>query len=75
MGIYVGFKSPSILKHLSSLTGDLFTVWFADCIFNGDHFLALDGDNKFIDDGQKIIWDDKIIMSSDPRIKETDLQV
>jgi hypothetical protein len=26
MGICVGFKSPSILKHPSSITGDLFTV-------------------------------------------------
>jgi hypothetical protein len=27
---------------------------FADCIFNGNHFLALGRDNKFIDDGQEI---------------------
>jgi hypothetical protein len=38
---------------------DLFTDWFADCIFNEDHFLALGGDNKFINDGREIDWDDK----------------
>jgi hypothetical protein len=30
---------------------DLFTARFAECIFNEDHFLALGGDNKFINDG------------------------
>jgi hypothetical protein len=55
--------------------GDLFTAWFADCIFNDDHFLALGGDNKFITDDWKIIWDDKSILSSDPCTKETKLQV
>jgi hypothetical protein len=52
--------------------GDYFMTRFADCIFNEDHFLA-GGDNKFIDDGREIIWDDKIILSSHPRTKEIDL--
>jgi hypothetical protein len=51
MGVYVGFQSPSIQKYLEPLTGDLFTAWFADCIFNDNHFLALRGDNKFINNG------------------------
>jgi hypothetical protein len=51
MGIYVGYQSPSILKYLEPLMGDLFTYRFADCIFNEDHFPALEGDNKFITDG------------------------
>jgi hypothetical protein len=75
MGIYMGFQSPSILKYMEPLTGDLFTVRFADGIFNEDHFLALGGDNKFIIDGQKIDWGDKSILSSDPHTKETELQV
>jgi hypothetical protein len=37
--------------------------------------LSLGGDNKFINDGQEIIWDDKTILSSDPRTKETDLHI
>jgi hypothetical protein len=57
------------------LTGDLFTTRFADCIFNENHFSALGGDNKFITDVWEINWDDKSILSSDPRIKETELQV
>jgi hypothetical protein len=75
MGIYVGFQSPSILKYLEPLTGDLFTIRFVDCIFNRDYFTALGRDNKFINDGQEINWDDKSILSFDPHTKETELQV
>jgi hypothetical protein len=48
---------------------------FVDCIFNEDQFLSLVRDNKFITDGQKINWDDTCIISSEPRTKETELQV
>jgi hypothetical protein len=30
-------------------------AWFADCIFNEDHFSALGEDNKFIHDGQETV--------------------
>jgi hypothetical protein len=75
MWFYVRFQSPSILKYLEPLLGDLFTAHFVDCIFNEDHFLTLGGDNKFINDGREIDWDNKSILSSDPRTKETKLQV
>jgi hypothetical protein len=39
--MYVGYKSPSIIKYLEPLTGDLFTVWYVDCIFDEDNFPAL----------------------------------
>jgi hypothetical protein len=61
--------------HLEPLMGNLFTARFAYCIFNEDHFSALVGGNKFIDDGRQIDWDDKSIISYDPRTKETRLQV
>jgi hypothetical protein len=44
LGIYVGYQSPSIIKYLEPLTGDLFTARYADCIFNEDHFPALGGE-------------------------------
>jgi hypothetical protein len=75
MEIYVGFQSPSILKYMEPLTGDLFTTRFADCIFNEDYFLAFGRDNKFIDDGWEIVWDDKTILSFDPHTKEIEFQV
>jgi hypothetical protein len=46
---------------------------FTDYIFNKDHFLALGGDNKFINDGRKIDWDDKSILSYNSHAKETEL--
>jgi hypothetical protein len=69
----VGYHSLSIIKYLKSLTGDLFTVWYTDCIFNEDHFLTLGGDYKYHSECQKINWDDKSIISSDPLTKETEL--
>jgi hypothetical protein len=43
MGISVEYHSPSIIKYLKPLTGDLFTAQYVDCIFNEDHFLTLWG--------------------------------
>jgi hypothetical protein len=37
--------------------------------------LVLGGDYKYHSECQEINWDDKFILSSDPRIKETKLQV
>jgi hypothetical protein len=71
----VEFQSLPILKYLEPLIGDFFMTRFADCIFNEDHFSALGGDNKFIDDAQEIVWDNKSILSSDPRTNDIDLQV
>ena len=75
LGIYVGYQSLSIIKYLQPLNGDLFTARFADCIFNEDHFPALGGDIKYHNESQEINWDDKTILSSDPRTRETELQV
>jgi hypothetical protein len=47
MGIYVGYQSPSIIKYLKPLTGDLFMTRYADCNFDEDHFLALQGETKY----------------------------
>jgi hypothetical protein len=45
--IYMGYHSPSIIKYLKSLTGDLFTTRYTDCIFNENHFSALGGDYMY----------------------------
>jgi hypothetical protein len=47
LGIYMVCHSLSIIKYLEPLTGDLFTAWYDDCIFNEDHFPALGGDYKY----------------------------
>jgi hypothetical protein len=75
MGIYVGYHSPSIIKYLEHMTGDLFTAQYADCIFNEDHFPVLGEEFQNNSEYQKINWDDKSIISSDPHTQETKLQV
>jgi hypothetical protein len=43
--IYIGFHSPSIIKYLELLTGDVFTARFADCQFDETIFPIL-GEKK-----------------------------
>jgi hypothetical protein len=71
----VGYHSPSIIKYLEPLIGDLLTTWYADCIFNKDHLSTLGGEYKYHSEFQEINWDEKSTLSSDPRITETELQV
>ena len=46
LGIYVGFESPSIIRYLEPLTGDMFTARFADCRFD---------ETVFQDYGERIV--------------------
>src|SRR3954468_5594988 len=75
LGIYVGYKSPSIIKYLEPLTWDLFTARHAYCIFNEDHFPALGGDIKYQKECPEIDWNGQTISHSNPRTHETELQV
>jgi hypothetical protein len=75
MGIYVGYLSPSIIKYLEPLTGDLLTTWYADCIFNEEHFPALGGEFKYHTECPEINWDAIDTQKEDPRTKESELQV
>jgi hypothetical protein len=71
LGIYVGYKPPSIIKYLEPLTGDLFTTRYADCIFDENNFPALGGD-KYQTECQKINWNTTGIQSYDPRTIESE---
>ena len=62
----MGFISPSIIKYLEPLTGDLLTARFADSIFNEDHFPALGREFKYHGENQKINWDARGIANEDP---------
>jgi hypothetical protein len=73
MGIYVGYHSSSIIKYMEPTIGDLFMAWYANCIFNEDHFLALGEESQNNSECQEINWDDKFVISSDPRTLETKL--
>jgi hypothetical protein len=41
--IYIGYETPSIIKYLDPMTGDLHTARYADCVFDEDHFPVLGG--------------------------------
>ncbi|XP_074377339.1 uncharacterized protein LOC141718862 [Apium graveolens] len=45
VGIYIGFNSPSIIRYLEPLIGDVFTARYADCHFDESVFPSLGGDN------------------------------
>ena len=44
--IYVGFDSPSIIRYLEHLTGDVFTTRFVDYHFNESVFSSLGGEKS-----------------------------
>ena len=51
IGIYVGFDSPSIIKYLEPMIGDVFRARFADCHFNETVFPQIGGE-KSIPEGR-----------------------
>ena len=65
LGIYVGFESPSIIRYLEPLTGDLFTARFADCRFDETNFPQLGGERKEIK--REIVWKVPSLSHFDPR--------
>ena len=73
LGIYVGFESPSIIKYLEPMTGDLFTARFADCHFDESIFPTLGGKNNQL--GKDISWNELSLSHFDPRTKECELNV
>ena len=48
LGIYVGFESSSIINYIEPLTSEVFTARFADCHFNEDVFLPLEGEKPIL---------------------------
>jgi hypothetical protein len=76
LGIYVGFESPSIIKYLEPLTGDLHIARYADSIFNEEHFPTLGG-GKYLRrvECQEIDWETKEFLHLDPRTKESNQEI
>ena len=76
MGIYVGFESPSIIKYLEPMTGDLFTARFADCHFNETIFSSLGGEK--VDPNKRdlqITWNALHLSKFDPRANSCEQEV
>ena len=79
-GIYIGFDSPSIIKYLEPLTGDVFIARFADCHFDEVNFLSLwggggGGDKLRKEERREIIWNASSMSHLDPRTAQCDKEV
>jgi hypothetical protein len=74
LGIYVGYETPSIIKYLEPMTGDLHTARYADCVFDEDHFSALGGE-RHPEECREIEWNATGMQSLDPRTSESELEV
>ena len=71
--IYVGFETPSIIRYLEPLSGDVFTVRFADCQFNEVVFPTLGKKEK---EGKRdISWNEPSLLHLDPHTKQCELEV
>ena len=73
--IYVGLDSPSIIKYLEPMTGDVFRARFADCHFNKTVFPQL-GEEKSIPEGRhEITWNASTLSHLDQRTNQCELEV
>ena len=77
MGIYVGYDSPSIVRYLEPLTGDLFTVRFADCHFYETVFPSLGGDKhaNVLGERRESSWYAPTMSHLDPRTAQSETEV
>ena len=76
LGVYVGFESPSIIKYLEPMTGDLFKEIFVDYQFDETVFPALGGDkSKFDKEIQEILWNAASLSHYDPHTNQCELEV
>ena len=67
LGIYVGFETPSIIRYLEPLTGDVFTTRFVDCQFNEVIFQTLGEKKK--EEKRDISWNEPSLLHLNPYTK------
>ncbi|KAM1935321.1 hypothetical protein ACFX15_019392 [Malus domestica] len=77
MRIYVGYDSPSIVRYLEPLTGDLFTTCFVDFHFNETVFLSLGGDkhDNVPVERRELSWYASTMSHLDPRTAQSETEV
>ena len=73
LGIYIGYDSPSIIRYLEPMTGDMFTARFADCHFDESNFPTLGGVQE--QPKKELAWNATSLDIFDPRTKHCDLEV
>ncbi|PRQ53193.1 putative RNA-directed DNA polymerase [Rosa chinensis] len=77
ISIYVGYESPTIVRYLEPLTGDLFTARFADCHFDETVFPSLGGDKNtnVQQERQELSWSVPTMSHLDPHTAQSELEV
>ncbi|XP_038984372.1 uncharacterized protein LOC120111397 [Phoenix dactylifera] len=75
LGIYVGFDSPSIIRYVEPLTGDLFKARFEDCHFDETVFPSLGGEKSMPEARREITWNNLPLSQFDPRTNQCELEV
>ena len=75
LGIYVGFDSPSIIRYLESLTGDVFRARFPNCHSYETVFPPLGGEKSIPEERKEITWKASILSHFDPRKNQCELEV
>ncbi|KAL8157913.1 hypothetical protein AgCh_002571 [Apium graveolens] len=75
MGIYVGFDSPSIIRYLEPLTGDVFTIRYANYHFDESIFPTLVGDKLLHKINPDLTWNTSGLNALDPRTNQCESEV
>ena len=75
IGIYIGFDSPSIIKYLEPMTGDVFRARFADRHFNETVFPQLGGEKSIPERRHEITWNASTLSHLDQRTNQCELEV
>ncbi|PIN26676.1 hypothetical protein CDL12_00569 [Handroanthus impetiginosus] len=73
LGVYVGYESPSKIKYLQPMIGDLFTTKFADCHVDESVFPTLGGEDK--QRVKEIDWNVSSLSHLDSRTKPCEQEV
>ena len=75
LGIYVGFDSPSIIRYLEPLTGELFRARFLDCVFDESNFPSLGEEKYKVVKAQEISWNTPTLSIHDTHTSQCELEV
>ena len=75
LGIYTGFDSPSIIRYLEPLIGDVFKARFEDYHFNETIFPPLGGEKSLREAWREIIWNVSMLSHLNPHTNQCELEV
>jgi hypothetical protein len=75
LGIYVSFDSPSIIRYLEPMIGDMFITRFVDCYFDETIFPLLGGEKTVPEERRELSWTVPTLSHFDPRTTQCENEV